>query len=278
MIIDSHCHMISPNIALAMGITPKRLDDMDKEWKKHTIQEYTNEWLSEMDKYKVEKTVFMSTIANNKDFIEFINSSNRFVGFSKVNPLKPDHMTDLKKDIDNGLKGVKLYATNDGFDVSCIDCYPLYEYCEKKHLPIEIHFGVTIGGKSDLHYGNPVMLSRVLKDFPNVNFIIAHFGAGYFRELLMLKYKSDNLYVDTSGTNNWIDHQDIPFKLKDVFAKSIKVFSPKNIIFGTDTRIFPKGYRINILKEQLNILKDLDIKRNDIEDIMYDNIKRIVSI
>ena len=98
---------------------------------------------------------------------EFINSSNRFIGFARINPLLPDALDILKTEYNNGMRGVKLYATNDGFDVSC-DCNTIYEYCEKMKLPIVIHFGMTIGGKSDLFHGNPVMLSRVLREYPNI--------------------------------------------------------------------------------------------------------------
>src|SRR3989344_2774380 len=277
MIIDGHAHMITESIAKSMKISPHILKYMNQEWAKHSVKEHVESWIDAMDKNEIEKTVFMATAHLNEDFTEFINSSNRFVGFARINPLLPNALDILKAEYNNSMKGVKLYATNDGFDVSC-DCNPIYEYCEKMKLPIVIHFGMTIGGKSDLFHGNPVMLSRVLRDFPNINFTIAHFGAGFFRELLMLKYKQDNLFVDTSGTNNWIDYQDNPFSLKDVFEKTIKVFTPQNIIFGSDTIIFPGGYRENILKEQRGILDELRLSEKDKEDIMYNNAKKVFNI
>ncbi len=277
MIIDGHAHMITASIAGDMKIDLEKYPKV-KEMASHSAEENRKKWLSEMDRFSVEKTVFMATSSLNKDFIDFINSSSRFIGFAKINPSLTNAVSILKKEYENGMSGVKLYATNDGFDVSCDYCKPIYEYCTKKKLPIVIHFGVTIGGKSDLYHGNPVMLSRVLREFPDVKFTVAHFGAGYFRELLMLKYRQNNLFVDTSGTNNWIDFQDNPFTLKDVFKKTLQVFSPQNIIFGSDTRIFPNGYRENILKEQMSILKNINLSDRDIEDIMYYNAKRIFNI
>lgn len=277
MIIDGHAHMITENIAKSMKISPHIMKYLKEEWTKHSVKEHIDSWINAMDKHGIEKTAFMGTAYLNPDFTEFINSSKRFIGFARINPLLPNALKILKKEYENGMKGVKLYATNDGFDVSC-DCNEIYEYCEKKKLPIVIHFGVTIGGKSDLFHGNPVMLSRVLRDFPRINFTIAHFGAGYFRELLMLKYKQDNLFVDTSGTNNWIEYQDNPFTLKDVFKKTIKVFTPQNIIFGSDTRIFPDGYREEILKQQMGILDELGLKKEDKEDIMHNNAKRVFNL
>ena len=278
MIIDGHSHMITENIFKDMNVNQRIVGLLKDDWTKHSVKEHVNKWLDAMDRNEIEKTIFMATASLSKDFIEFINSNKRFVGFAKINPSFPNAVETLKKEIRNGMKGIKFYATNDGFNVSCADCYPIYEYATKNKLPIVIHFGVTIGGRSDLVHGNPVLLSRVLREFPDVNFIIAHFGAGYFRELLMLKYKQDNLFVDTSGTNNWIDFQDNPFSLKDVFQKTIKVFGSENIIFGSDTRIFPNGYRENILKEHLGILNELKLSKKDKENIMYNNAKRIFNI
>ena len=176
------------------------------------------------------------------------------------------------------MKGAKLYPTSDSFDIGSKEAYEFYSFCERNNLPIVIHFGVTIGRKSDLIKGNPLMLSRVLSDFPKINFIISHFGAGFFREVLMLKYKHENLFVDSSGTNNWIPYQDNFYILKDVFKKAIQVFTPQGIIFGTDTRIFPEGYRENILNQQRGILDELNLTNSDKEDIMFNNAKRIFRI
>ncbi len=279
MVIDAHAHMFT--MSMSEGMLPKNFDikNIPKEFinaSKHTVKENTDAWLNAMDRLGIEKTIFMANVNFNKDFTTFINSSSRLVGFAKINPTKPDAVDTLKKEIENGMSGVKLYPTNEGFDVSSKDAYPFYDYCEKKHIPIVIHFGVTIGFRADLINGNPLTLSTVLADFPGVNFIIAHFGAGFFRETLMLRYKRQNLYVDTSGTNNWLQNQDNFLTLKDVFKKSIEVFDDQHIIYGSDTRIFPAGYRENILKEQTNILKELNLKKEAIENIMHNNAKNIL--
>jgi len=248
------------------------------EFSEKTVEEHKQTWLEAMDKFNIEKTVFMATSHMSQDFVDFINSSDRFHGFASINPEEPDSIDKLKNEIKAGMSGVKLYPSGAGFDVGDAKCYPLYEFCEKNKLPIVIHFGVSIGRAADLRYGNPVMLSRVIRDFPNVNFTIAHFGAGFFREVLMLKYKQDNLFVDTSGTNNWMVNQDLELTLKYIFKKTIEVFTSKGIIFGTDTRIFPDGYREHILNAQLKVLDELNLKQEEKEDIMHNNAKKIFNI
>ena len=277
-IIDGHSHMINLNIIKS------RYDEIDENMKKRLNHEFTENgaeehkkaWLKAMDRLNIDKTIFMATTHMHPDFLNFINSSNRFFAMAAVNPNEEGAVEKLDREIKAGMSGVKLYASSGGFDVGDAKCYPVYEYCEKHKLPIVIHFGVSIGRMSDLRYGNPVLLSRVVRDFPKINFVIAHFGAGYFREVLMLRYKQENVHVDSSGTNNWMVNQSYPITLKDVFKKSIEVFGSKGIIFGSDTRIFPNGYRDHILKEQTDVLDSLCLKEEEKEDVMCNNARRVL--
>jgi predicted TIM-barrel fold metal-dependent hydrolase len=278
MIIDGHSHMFAASMFSGMGIDPAKIPQQLKDMAKYTVDDNKKTWLEAMDRFGIEKTVFMGTSTLNGDFIDFINSSERFIGFAKMDPTMPNSVDLLQREFEAGMKGVKLYATEGRFDVGSKEAYPFYEYCQKNNVPIVIHFGVTIGMRSDLRTGNPLLLSKVLKDFPDLSFTIAHFGAGFFREVLMLRYKQNNLSVDTSGTNNWLTYQDNFMALKDVFKKAIEVFTPQGLVFGTDTMIFRDGYRKNILDQQIGILDDLGISQKDKEDIMYNNAKRIFKI
>ena len=40
--------------------------------------------------------------------------------------------------------------------------------------------------------------------FPNVSFVVPHFGAGFLQETLMLGAQCNNAYVDTSSSNGWM--------------------------------------------------------------------------
>ncbi len=261
------------NFKAPKNVPKKMIDSFN-----HGVEENKEAWISAMGRLGIEKTVFMSVLTPNDIFRSFINSSSRFVGFARINPTAKNAIDILKDEISNGMKGVKLYASSGEFNVGSRQADPFYKYCEKNDIPITIHFGVTIGGSADIYTGNPIHLSRVLSDFPGIKFAIAHFGAGYFREALMLKYKMENLFIETSGTNNWLAHQDNFMTLKDVFKKSIDVFGVDHIIFGTDTRIYPDGYRDGILKQQLGILKELDLGKNEIEQIMYKNAKNFIGL
>ena len=54
-----------------------------------------------------------------------------------------------------------------------------------------------------MSYSNPIDLHRVALEHPETKFVVPHFGAGYFREALMLASLAPNVYIDTSSSNQW---------------------------------------------------------------------------
>ena len=59
----------------------------------------------------------------------------------------------------------------------------------------------------DMRYSNPIDLHAVALRHPKVRFIVPHFGAGYFREALMLADLCPNVYLDTSSSNSWMRYE-----------------------------------------------------------------------
>jgi predicted TIM-barrel fold metal-dependent hydrolase len=84
------------------------------------------------------------------------------------------------------------------------------------------------------------------RDYPDLKFIIAHFGAGFFREVLLMQYQADNVYMDSSGSNIWMKYLPYDLDLKGIFKHAIKAGGANKILFGTDSTFFPRGFRYNI--------------------------------
>ena len=53
-----------------------------------------------------------------------------------------------------------------------------FEQAAELRAPIIVHYGVTVDPMGDLRYADPIDLSPVARDFPEITFMIAHFGAG----------------------------------------------------------------------------------------------------
>jgi predicted TIM-barrel fold metal-dependent hydrolase len=66
--------------------------------------------------------------------------------------------------------------------------------------------------------------------------------------------------------------------LKHLFERSYETVGAKRIVFGTDSSFFPRGFRTNILEEQLRICNELGFKKDEIDGIFGDNIVRILRL
>jgi hypothetical protein len=110
-----------------------------------------------------------------------------------------------------------------------------------------------------------------------VNFVIPHFGAGYFREALMLCDLCPNVYLDTSSSNGWIRYQPASLDLKSVFRKALEVAGPQRLLFGSDSSYFPRGWHAQIFQTQVQALRDLDIAADRASLILGGNLERLLA-
>jgi hypothetical protein len=126
----------------------------------------------------------------------------------------------------------------------------------------------------DLRYADPIDLSPVARDFPNVTFVVAHFGAGWLDSVLRLAYQCKNVCVDTSGTNNWMDYYVPKLTLADVFERCLTAMGPERVLFGTDSNSTAE-YRTWIKHQQVRALEELGLSDGDRDLILRGNASRI---
>ena len=112
---------------------------------------------------------------------------------------------------------------------------------------------------------------------PEVSFVLPHFGGGLFREARSAGTQCGNVYVDTSSSNSWIATQPAALSLRDVFERTLQVFGPERILFGTDSNFFPAGWRSERLDEQREILDDLGVVDAVHELIFSGNADRLLA-
>jgi predicted TIM-barrel fold metal-dependent hydrolase len=246
-------------------------------------------WIGEMDKYGVRQVVTFGSIPGEEESIAQVAKRfpERFVGYFVVNP-KLSNASDVARRAlsDLGMRGILLFPAMFHFHVYENALTPIYKLAQKYHAPVFIHCGVLkiklrdvlgLPYTFDGTYANPTDVHRIAIKFPNINFIIPHFGAGYFRETLMLGNQCKNVYVDTSSSNEWIHFQSSTITLQEVFQKALYAFGVERMLFGTDSNTFPRGYRHDILHQQLDILRSLQLSDDAIGMIMGGNLKRILS-
>ena len=128
----------------------------------------------------------------------------------------------------------------------------------------------------DLRYSNPIDLHTIALEFPNVNFVIPHFGAGYFREALMVCDLCPNVHLDSSSSNRWMRYAAADLDLAKVFRKALQVAGPGRILFGSDSSYFPRGWVRQIFESQVDALHALRMDAESVRLILGGNLKRML--
>ena len=86
----------------------------------------------------------------------------------------------------------------------------------------------------------------------------------------------ENVYVDSSSTNSWRKTQPGAPDLPQVFERALEVFSAERVLFGTDSNVFPAGWRAERLAEQREALGALSLSDADQSAIFGGNAARLV--
>jgi predicted TIM-barrel fold metal-dependent hydrolase len=247
-------------------------------------------WVGEMDKYGIERLVMFTSVPGDHDSVAAAVEAfpKRITGYIMLDPTQPNAVDLLRQGIQRqGLKGVTLFPAMHHFYAYDERLYPLYQAATELGIPVFMHFGVLkvsirdklgLPNVFDLRYADPIDLHQAAIDFPSANFIIPHFGCGYFREVLMLGAQAPNVYVDTSSSNTWLTYMPSHLNLKTVFDKTLQVFGPHRLLFGTDSNVFPRGWRQEIFQQQVEILRELNTTRESVELILGGNIVRLLGL
>jgi predicted TIM-barrel fold metal-dependent hydrolase len=223
----------------------------------------------------VSRAVVMSVMPDSQWTRDFIAAAKGHVSaLCNVDPRDPGAPELLEREMAAGFKGVKLLPVNRCYHVSDPACRPFFEKANELHAAVCIHYGVTVDPTGDLRYADPIDLSPVARDFPDVPFVIAHFGAGWLDSVLRLAYQCKNVCVDTSGTNNWMDYHVPRMTLADVFERTLTAIGPERILFGTDAGT-TAAYRTWIKYQQVRTLEEMGLSERDRDLILRGNAVRI---
>jgi predicted TIM-barrel fold metal-dependent hydrolase len=195
-----------------------------------------------------------------------------------VNPLAES------PEVIEGLDAVCFFPAMHRYFINDTRVEPFLEQAATHGSLVFVHCGVlTVGVRKklglpspfDMRYSNPIDLHAVALRHPRVRFIVPHFGAGYFREALMLVDLCPNVYLDTSSSNSWMRYQGLD--LKTVFYRALDVAGASRLLFGTDASFFPRGWNQEIFEAQTRALVELDVSGGDARLILGGNLERLRS-
>jgi predicted TIM-barrel fold metal-dependent hydrolase len=109
-----------------------------------------------------------------EEALEFQKKYPEFIAFGAVNPIYHlNPLEEFKKQIDKGVKGLKLHPVHGLFTVNEKILYPVYQYCMDNNIPVMMHAGTSIFPGTKLRYADPYTFDDVATDFPELTIIFA---------------------------------------------------------------------------------------------------------
>jgi len=239
-------------------------------------------WRAEVEKREYLKAVVFVTAGSNDFASELVGRNpGAFYGYAHHDPLLPDAAARLEKAIkQQGLKGYKLLGPKIDKPLNDPSFNPLWEVAAAAGIPVLVHFGIMggAGGIANHVNINPIIIHDVAKRFPALPIVIPHFGCGYVFETLNLCWACPNVFVDTSGSNQWMRWMPYPVDLASLFRKYHDTIGASRIIFGTDSSWFPRGFTDAYLDIQVREMYDNGFDEDEVDQVLYRNIAGLLGI
>ncbi|HEX9059894.1 MAG TPA: amidohydrolase family protein [Clostridia bacterium] len=259
-IIDAHVHIFPEKIAEKATKSIGSYYGIEM-FASGTIEEL----LRNGEKINVYKYIVHST-ATKVEQVETINNFisetqskyKNFIGFGTLHPELDDVESEVERIISLGLKGVKLHPDFQGFNIDDPCMMPIYGAIEKKQLPVLIHMGDENKDSS-----TPKRLSNVIKLFPNLTVIAAHFGGYQMWDDSIEYLVGKNLYFDTSSTLAILE--------KEKVTNIIRRHGVEKILFGTD-------YPMWSHEEELQRFYNLELTDEERELILWKNASKLLNL
>ena len=250
---------------------------------------FAERWETELAKHGVASAAIIASVHGDEDSVAAAVAKfpHRFHGYFFVNPLAPDAPDRVAAAFERGLRGMCLFPAMHRYSLHDERAIRVIELAaHKPGRVVFVHCGVlTVGIRRkiglpspfDLRFSNPVDLHAIALRYPAQPFVIPHFGAGYFREALMVADLCPNVYLDTSSSNNWVRYQTEAMTLRQVFDRALHIAGARRLLFGTDSSFFPRGWLGAVFEEQTRVLWEIGASREDAEMVLGGNLRRLLS-
>jgi len=238
-------------------------------------------WVAELDRHNVASASLIASLHGDEDSVAqaIARHPSRFHGQFMLNPMAPDAMDRARRAFRAGLRTMCLFPAMHRYSVADDALAPFWNAAEGRN--VFVHCGVlSVGVRKklglpspfDMRFSNPLDMHGVALRNPSINFIIPHFGAGMFREALMLADLCPNVFLDTSSSNGWMKYCEAPLTLTDVFQKALAVCGEGRLLFGTDSSFFPRGWVSGVYRAQAEALETCGVSADGAAKILGGNL------
>ena len=295
MICDAHVHFFSPAVFDGLGAQMGLPSDQRAAavvsrvaWQQpESVEALADRWVSEFDARGVARAALIASIPGDEMSVAaaVARHPSRFVGFFMLNPLADDAIDRTRRALDAGLRGICLYPAMHRYPLHDERVGQIFALAAAREIPpaVFVHCGVlSVGVRKKLglaspfefRFGNPLELQPLALQFGAVPIIIPHFGAGLFREALMVAESCANVHLDTSSSNAWMRYAP-GLTLQQVFRTAVDVVGAERLLFGTDSSFFPRGWNKEVYEQQTKAMGDALVSPDARAKILAGNFQRL---
>jgi predicted TIM-barrel fold metal-dependent hydrolase len=302
-IFDAHCHFFSRKFfETLIGQSPQLSKEPDPIARIAEMTGWTmppsdpaelgRVWRDEMDKHEIGGALLIASAPGDENSVAAAVAAfpDRIVGAFMLDPTKPDAETRARRALDDlGLHVACLFPAMHNFSMAESEGARAVAALasERPGAAVFVHCGALSVGvrkklglpsKFDMRYSNPLDIYKLAAEFPKARFIVPHFGAGMFREAMMLADLCPNVFIDTSSSNKWTSYEPSPVDLPMVFKRALAVAGSERLLFGTDSSFFPRGWVADVFYAQVNALLEIGASEEQARAIFGGNLRRLLGL
>lgn len=156
----------------------------------------------------------------NEFILAEIGLHSEFVGFGTVHAAQEDLLDETEFILNAGLRGVKMHPDTQLFNIDDERLFPMYDMLQGK-IPVMLHMG-----DKRYNYSHPARLRRVMKEFPGLQVIAAHFGGYSVYDEAYECLHDMNCMMDVSSS--------LMFMSREEAVKRIRAYGAERLLYGTD--------------------------------------------
>jgi predicted TIM-barrel fold metal-dependent hydrolase len=295
MLNDAHCHFFSARffetLAKQKGLPPENAAaalTAQLEWDAPgTPEVLADRWIAELDKHHVGRAALIASVPGDEESVAIAVARHpaRFVGYFMIDPTADGALDRLVATLAKpGMRCACLfpamhrYALHDDRVLRVVELLArrpgtaLFAHCGVLSVGVRKKLGLP--NRFEMRFGDPLHLQLAATTWPALPIIVPHFGAGMFREALMLADTCTNVHLDTSSSNGWMKYHP-GLTLPIVLAQALAVAGPDRLLFGTDSSFFPRGWQRAIHEQQRTALEGLSADQSVMSRIFGGNFDRL---
>jgi predicted TIM-barrel fold metal-dependent hydrolase len=168
--------------------------------------------------------------------------------------------------------GIKIYTGYAPIYAGDPRLEPYYRLAGKHGKAVAFHTGMTAGSMGRLKYSHPLTLDDVASAFPDVQFVMCHFGNPFLSEAAAVMEKNPNVAADLSGLLDGVTELDGYFARQSGYIEQLRTWmnyvdDDSRFMFGTDYPAVDIGNYVDFISRLVG--------EERAEKVFFDNANRI---